>query len=89
MDRLFLDCLYKQSLRQVIKSLSTKKYPTLSEVAQITGISSRTLQRRLREAEVSYTQVINQIQFERAKNLLFLLPVSTRLLNYYKNCHNQ
>ena len=58
------------SLRQVIRSLSIKKYPTLSQVSQITGISSRTLQRRLTEAEISYTEIINQIQFERAKTLL-------------------
>ncbi|MGD1700423.1 helix-turn-helix domain-containing protein [Dapis sp. BLCC M229] len=58
------------SLRQVIQSSSIKKYPTLSEVAKITGISSRTLQRRLREVGVSYNEVINQIQFERAKTLL-------------------
>ncbi|OZH53961.1 AraC family transcriptional regulator [Hydrocoleum sp. CS-953] len=58
------------SLRQVIKSLSTKKYPTLSQVTQITGISSRTLQRQLREAGLNYTEVIHQIQFERAKIML-------------------
>ncbi|HAC64401.1 MAG TPA: AraC family transcriptional regulator [Cyanothece sp. UBA12306] len=58
------------SLRQVIQSLSTKNCPTLSRVAQITGISSRTLQRRLREAGASYTEIINQIQLELAKTLL-------------------
>ncbi|MGB5596760.1 MAG: AraC family transcriptional regulator, partial [Crocosphaera sp.] len=59
-----------RSLRQVLQSLSTQKYPNLREVADITGMSSRTLQRRLKEAEISYTEIINQIQFERAKTLL-------------------
>ena len=58
------------SLRQVIQSLSSNNYPNLKEVADITGMSSRTLQRRLKEAEISYTEIINQIQFERAKTLL-------------------
>ncbi|MDJ0662398.1 MAG: AraC family transcriptional regulator [Crocosphaera sp.] len=58
------------SLKQVIQSLSRQKYPNLREVADITGMSSRTLQRRLKEAEISYTEIINQIQFERAKTLL-------------------
>ncbi len=58
------------SLRQVIQSLSSNNYPNLKEVADITGMSSRTLQRRLKEAEISYTEIINQIQFELAKTLL-------------------
>lgn len=61
---------FLSSLRQVIQSLSAKNYPNLNEIAQVTGISSRTLQRRLKKIGMSYTELTNQIQFERAKTFL-------------------
>ena len=79
------------SLRQVIQSFSTNNYPNLKQVSDITGMSSRTLQRRLKEAGISYTEIINQIQFERAKNLLkesnLTLREISELLGYSTQGH--
>ena len=58
------------SLRQVMASFSEENPPCLGLMAKITGFSPRSLQRRLREAKLSYTDLINQIQFERATTLL-------------------
>ena len=58
------------SLRQILEPQLHQHYPTLSFIAQITGMSPRSLQRRLQQAGLTYTKLINQIQFEQAKSLV-------------------
>jgi len=55
-----------QELQDVVLNLLPNGYPTLNEMSRRLGISSRTLQRRLAEAGLSYRGVIDQVRFRRA-----------------------
>lgn len=58
------------SLCQLIRSLLPEGYPNLSTVAAATGASIRTLQRRLKENNLNYSQLVEQVRFEQAIQLL-------------------
>ncbi len=61
---------FMTSLRQVILLLLPDGYPNLATVAEAAGMSVRTFQRRLEENQLSYSQLVDQIRFERANELL-------------------
>ena len=60
---------FPQSVRQVA-SANLRQPPCLRELADIIGISARTLQRRLADKGTSYTALINQTRFEYARRRL-------------------
>ena len=58
------------SLRQVLETYLQTGYPSLELASEITGLRPRTLQRRLREAGLSYKTLIDNTRFEVASRLL-------------------
>jgi len=58
------------SLRKLILSLLPDGYPNLTLVARATEMSIRTLQRRLEDSHLNYSQLIEQVRFEQAIQLL-------------------
>ena len=58
------------ALRRTIRELLPHGYPTLDSVAASVGISGRTLQRRLRESASSYSQLVDDVRLELARQLL-------------------
>lgn len=57
-------------LRMIVLRLLPNGYPKLERVASELRVARRTLQRRLAEAETSYTEVVNQARMEFAEQLL-------------------
>lgn len=58
------------SVRQVAGTLLLDGYPGIERTARAIGLSVRTLQRRLAENSVHYSQLVEQERFERALRLL-------------------
>ncbi len=61
---------FKESLCQLIQNLLPRKYPSLAIAAKATGVSIRTLQRRLEEHQLNYSQLVEQVRFNQAIKLL-------------------
>lgn len=61
---------FQASLCQVIATLLPSGNPSLRVVAEVAGISGRTLQRRLNEAGCTYSDLVDQARLELAKRLL-------------------
>ena len=58
------------ALRTVVTALFPSGHPTLENVANSMGISPRTLQRRLANSGLTFTQVINEARFVTARQLI-------------------
>lgn len=58
------------SLQQLLHSLLKEGYPDISLVAAATGTSVRSFQRRLAAANLNYSQIVEQVRFDRAIQLL-------------------
>jgi AraC-like DNA-binding protein len=58
------------SIRQVVETLLAAGYPSVELAAKVTGLSIRTLQRRLNEAGTSYSGLVGQVRFDLARSLL-------------------
>jgi len=58
------------ALREIIQAHLDEGYPDISLAASIFGCSVRTLQRRLKEFDLSYTDVVQQARFNVATHLL-------------------
>jgi AraC-like DNA-binding protein len=63
------------SARQVIKVLLQDGYPDIGLVADVAGVSIRTLQRRLAANDLSYSRLVEQVRFEKAVHLLANTPI--------------
>lgn len=61
---------FQESLGQLIQSLLPRKYPSLAIAAEAAGVSVRTLQRRLEDHQLNYSQLVEKIRFEQAVKLL-------------------
>jgi AraC-like DNA-binding protein len=61
---------FPATLKRVLKSYLADGYPTIQLAAEIAGTSPRTLQRWLREYNLSYSKLVHQIRFESAVELL-------------------
>jgi AraC-like DNA-binding protein len=57
-------------LRMILQPYLNGGRPDLSLVAEIVGMSPRTLQRRLQQSGSSYSQVLQEARFDLARNLL-------------------
>jgi AraC-like DNA-binding protein len=61
---------FLESLRQLLRSLLRDGYPDIDLVAEIAGMSPRSLQRRLAENDLSYSHLVEKVRFEMAVDLL-------------------
>ncbi len=61
---------FTDSLSQLIRSLLPEGYPNLAIAAESAGMSIRTFQRRLEDNNLSYSDLVDQVRFERATELL-------------------
>lgn len=50
--------------------LFSYQYPNIQQVSQYLHVSERTLRRRLKEQETSYQQILDDVRFDKAKQLL-------------------
>ena len=57
-------------IEHILDAYNYETLPNISTFADITDMSSRTLQRRLREEDSSYFEVIDQWRFKKALKLL-------------------
>lgn len=57
-------------LRMILQPYLNRSHPDISLVAEIVGMSTRTLQRRLHQSGSSYSEVLQQARFEIARGLL-------------------
>jgi AraC-like DNA-binding protein len=72
-DRFFADAPSTEfvgSLRQVLRSLVRIGHPRIESVAEIGGVSARTLQRRLRAEGLTFKTVVDQARFQVAADLM-------------------
>jgi AraC-like DNA-binding protein len=58
------------SLRMALRPYLTDGYPSIELAAEISGTSVRTLQRRLSQCHLSYSDMIKQLRFDVSKDLL-------------------
>jgi AraC-like DNA-binding protein len=58
------------ALRALIRPYLAQGHPRLSQVAEIVGISERTLQRRLAQSGSTYSDIVQQARFSIASDLL-------------------
>ena len=56
--------------RESIRESLAGGYPVIGQTAQGLGLSTRTLQRRLHEAGVSYGKLVEKVRLDEARNLL-------------------
>ena len=61
---------FPTSLHKLLRAYIDDGYPDISFAAKIAGSSVRTLQRRLSQYGLSYSELIHQVQIEYAKELL-------------------
>ncbi len=58
------------SVRQIVASLLREGYPDVQLVAEMIGMSVRSLQRQLNEADLTYSRLIEQVRFDQSVRLL-------------------
>jgi AraC-like DNA-binding protein len=58
------------SLRMALRPYLSDGYPSIELAAEISGTSVRTLQRRLSQCHLSYSDLIKQLRFDVSKDLL-------------------
>ncbi|MEO9781734.1 MAG: helix-turn-helix domain-containing protein [Sedimentitalea sp.] len=61
---------FSTALRAAVRPYLYDGYPALTKIAEIFGMSGRTLQRRLRDCGRSYSEVLQEARFEMAQELL-------------------
>ncbi|TNF83741.1 MAG: AraC family transcriptional regulator [Acidobacteria bacterium] len=61
---------FPESLNLLLKSYLRDGYPSVDLAAELAGISTRTLQRRLSERGLSYSRLVDRTRFELASKLL-------------------
>lgn len=61
---------FPESLRQIIGVHLKQGYPDIQAIAKILGVSVRSFQRHLHQANLTYSQLIEQVRFESSVQLL-------------------
>jgi len=59
-----------QLLKLMLPSYLDGGVPTLAEIAEMAGVSARTLQRKLANIDFVYSDILDAVRFERSSNLL-------------------
>lgn len=59
------------SLQQLLYTLLKDGYPDICVAAEASGMSVRSFQRRLAEANLSYSQIVDQVRFDQAMQFLY------------------
>lgn len=57
-------------LKLMLPSYLDGGVPTLAEVAEMAGVSTRTFQRKLSDVDFSYSDILDSVRFERSSSLL-------------------
>lgn len=57
-------------LKLMLPSYLDGGVPTLGEVAEMAGVSTRTFQRKLSHVDLAYSDILDSVRFERARTLL-------------------
>lgn len=65
-----LNIEFTKSIRQIINTYTLTKNISIEEVASITDMSVRTLQRRLTDCGLKFSELLNQARFDHAKEKL-------------------
>jgi AraC-like DNA-binding protein len=65
-----LMCPFSRSLKQILPAYLGDGYPSVELAAELAGISVRTLQRKLKQANCNYSDLIQEARFELAAKLL-------------------
>ena len=65
-----LDIQFANSIRQIMNAYVYNHHCTIDEIAKIAGISVRTLQRRLKQYNLNFNDLLNQAKFITAKEKL-------------------
>jgi AraC-like DNA-binding protein len=61
---------FEQGMLTVLRSMMNGNMPTLASLAQRSGMSQRTLQRRLAESNTSFQRLLRQVLHETSDELL-------------------
>lgn len=61
---------FSGSLKQLLRSLLRDGYPNIDWVAEVAGMSTRSLQRRLADNDLNYSHLVDQVRFEVAVHWL-------------------
>jgi AraC-like DNA-binding protein len=61
---------FEQGMLTVLRSMMNGNMPTLASLAQRSGMSQRTLQRRLAESNTSFQRLLRQVLHETSEELL-------------------
>ena len=72
-DKLFSEAPsseFPESLRQLVLSYLSFGHPKIEEVADVTGLGVRSLQRRLQEHGLTYKLIVDQASFQKAQEYL-------------------
>ncbi|WP_082813751.1 helix-turn-helix transcriptional regulator [Bradyrhizobium sp. DOA1] len=59
-----------QTLKLMLPSYLDERLPVLAEIAEMAGVSARSLQRKLSRAGVTYSGLLDAVRFENARKLL-------------------
>jgi AraC-like DNA-binding protein len=65
-----LNSEFSKSIRQIINTYTLTKNVSIEEIADITDMSVRTLQRRLTDCGLKFNELLNQAKFDHAKEKL-------------------
>ena len=57
-------------LKLMLPSYLDEGVPTLAEVAEMAGVSTRTFQRKLSQVELTYSDILDTVRFESASTIL-------------------
>lgn len=57
-------------LKLMLPSYLDEEVPTLAEVAEMAGVSTRTFQRKLSDVDLTYSDILDTVRFESASTLL-------------------
>ena len=61
---------FLEALRTVLRPYVREGYPGIELVSEIASLSVRTFQRRLAEVGMSYSELVQQVRFDAARDLL-------------------
>ena len=64
------DCWTITACQSLIAEKLPTRYPTIDDTARLLGVTVRTLQRRLRQDDLTYSQLVENTRLEQARYLL-------------------